>query len=74
MAILDSTVDRDGGVIHHEVLEVDYNGNTPKNGDFDCPKMHSIEFIMRYEEHFQVRHTRKCFPNDVTYYYFQGHN
>ena len=63
MAILESTVDRDAGVNHHEVLEVDYNGNTPNKEDFDCPPMHSIEFIMR---HLQVRHKRKSFLNDVT--------
>ena len=61
MAILDSTVDRDHGVIRHEVLEADCKGNTPDNKEFNCPEMHSIEFIMRHKEYLQVRHTRKCF-------------
>ena len=54
MAILESTIDRDAGVIHHEVLEVDDEGNTPNKEDFKCPPMHSIEFVMRNKEYFQV--------------------
>ena len=57
MAILESTVDRDECVNHHEVLEADDKGKTPDEEDFSCPHMHSIEFIMRNKEHFQVRHT-----------------
>ena len=60
MAILDSTVDRDGEVHvnHHEVLEADYKGNTPDKENFNCPSMHSIEFIIRHKEYFKVWHTR----------------
>ena len=37
MAILDSTVDRDRSMIHHEVLEADCKGNTPDNRRFQLP-------------------------------------
>ena len=66
MAILDSTVDRGDSVIHHEVLEVDNEGNTPDKEDFVCPDEHSIELIMKHKEHFQVDTHEKCFSNDVT--------
>ena len=55
MAILES--DRDGGVNHHEVLEAVYKGKTPDKEDFDCPSMHSIEFIMRHKKTFSGTRT-----------------
>ena len=47
VTILDSTLDQDAGVIHHEVLEVDDEGNTPDRDKFKRPSQHSIEIIMR---------------------------
>ena len=68
MAILDSTVDRDGCVNHHEVLEADYKGNTPDKENFNCPSMHSIEFIIRHKEYFKVWHT--SYNNNTIYITF----
>ena len=53
-AVLDSTVDRDNCVNHHEVLEVDYRGNTPDSDHFRTPWRHNIELIMSDEEYFKV--------------------
>ena len=67
MAILESTVDRDGGVIHHEVLEADYDGNTPDQEDLYFYSMHAIEKIMRNKEHLQVGTcTQNCFTLQLT--------
>ena len=78
MAILNSTVDRNDGLNYHQVLEADYKGNTPDKEDFDCPSMHCIEFIMRYQRYFQVyRHMHLVHVYAallIIIYYFQGYN
>ena len=68
MAILDSTVDQDDGVIHHEVLEVDEFGNTPNNTDkkFKCPSTHSIERIVKNAENLEVgTHIQKVYRQQL---------
>ena len=70
MAILNSTVDQDGGVIHHEVLEVDKFGNTPNNEEFKCPSTHSIELIVKNAENLEVgththTHTHKIYRQQL---------
>ena len=47
VAILDSTIDQDAGVIHHVVLEVDNEGNTPNSKRFECPSQHSINLVVK---------------------------
>ena len=60
VAILDSTLDQDGGVIHHEVLEVDKFGNTPNKEKFKCPSTHSIELIVKNAKNLEVHtHTQQ---------------
>ena len=66
MAILDSTVEQDDGMIHHEVLEVDKFGNTPNDKEFKCPSLHSIELIVKNAENLEVgththTHTQKVY-------------
>ena len=59
VAILDATVDQDAGVIHHEVLEVDDEGNTPDTKAFECPSQHSIDLIVKNAEKLKVGITHK---------------
>ena len=59
MVILDSTLDQDGSVIHHEVLEVDKFGSTPDKEEFKCTSPHSIELIVKNAENLQVLDTHK---------------
>lgn len=58
MAILDSTVDHDGGVIHHEVLEANEKGQTPDtyadNAEEIYFRSHSMELIMSHQKYLQV--------------------
>ena len=54
VAILDSTIDQDAGVIHHEVLEVDDEGNTPNSKKFKCPLQHSIDLVVKNPKKLKV--------------------
>ena len=54
VAILDSTIDQDAGVIHHEVLEVDVEGNTPNSKRFKCPSQHSIDLVVKNPDQLKV--------------------
>ena len=56
VAIIDSTIDRDAGVIHHEVLEVDDEGNTPNRVGFRGLSHHSIMLITRNPQKLKVQH------------------
>ena len=61
IAILDSTVHYDSGRNYHDVLEVDYEGNTPENMS-DISLGNNIETIMKNQEYSQViTHTMLCF-------------
>ena len=62
VAILDSTIDQDAGVIHHEVLEVDDKGNTPNSNRFECPSQHSIDLVVKNPDQLKVNIFRctKC--------------
>ena len=59
MAILDSTVDQDGSLIHHEALEVDEFGNTPDKDKYECTSPHSIEIIVKHADNLEVLDTCK---------------
>ena len=54
VAILNTTVDQDTGMIHHEVLEVDYEGYTPDKDEFKCHSQHSIELVVKNAEILKV--------------------
>ena len=61
VTILDSTLDQDAGVIHHEALEVDDEGNTPDRNEFKCPSRHSIELITKNPKRLKVQCDNRLF-------------
>ena len=49
MAILDATVDEQGGLIHHEVLETDMNGHTPDSLYYTPDGPSCIEIVAKHD-------------------------